>query len=373
MPEVQFINTDPQYYEKQLVAEYESVTGRTLYPADPERLQINVIAYGLALMAIGINEAAKQNLLSYASDNKLDSLGELLGVSRLAASPAEVTLKFYIDHELASSLVIPAGTSINVGSGSSQLIWETTEEKTIPSGDTEVLITAQCITAGTSGNGFLSGQISGSIGWTSPSVVLYYVNMDTSSGGTDEETDDNLRSRIQLAPETFSNAGSKGAYEYWTKTAHADISDVKVNSPNPGDVAIYVLLTGGVIPSDTILAKILSTLNNIKVRPLTDYVTVLAPTTVDYLINITWYLDNDYQTLQASIANDVSAAVLGYISWQKEKIGRDINPSRLVDKIMNINGVKRVDITAPVFTSVADNQVANLTSSTVIYGGVEDE
>ncbi len=373
MAEVQFIVTDPEYYEKLLVAEYESTTGRTLYPADPERLQINVMAYGLALMAVGINESAKQNLLAYANDNKLDYLGALLGVTRLEASPAEVTLKCYLNQELTADLVIPAGTSVNVGSGSSQLTWETTDEKTIPAGSTEVSITAQCTTAGISGNGFLAGQISGSVGWTSPTTVLYWVNTDTSSGGTDAETDDNLRSRIQLAPEAFSNAGSKGAYEYWTKTAHADISDVKVTSPSPGDVAVYVLLTGGILPSSEILSIVLSTLNDTKVRPLTDHVTVLAPTTVNYAISLTWYLDQDYQTLQASIVDDVDTAVSEYIAWQKAKIGRDTNPSRLVDKIMNIDGVKRVDVTTPVFTSLTDSQIANLTDSSVLYGGVEDE
>lgn len=373
MAEVKFIVTDPEYYEKLLVAEYESTTGRTLYPADPERLQINVMAYGLALMAMGINESAKQNLLAYAQDNKLDYLGALLGVSRLAAAAAEVKLKFYINQALTADLVIPAGTSVNVGSGSSQLTWETTDEKTIPAGSTEVSITAQCTTAGTSGNGFLAGQISGSMGWTSPTTVIYWVNTNTSAGGTDEETDDNLRSRIQLAPEAFSNAGSKGAYEYWTKTAHADISDVRVTSPNPGDVAVYVLLTDGILPSSEILAQVLATLNDTKVRPLTDHVTVLAPTKIDYTISLTWYLDRDYQTLQSSIADDVATAVTDYIAWQKAKIGRDINPSRLVDKIMNIDGVKRVDVTTPVYTSLTDSQVANLTTSTVTYGGVEDE
>ncbi|MBP0016080.1 MAG: baseplate J/gp47 family protein [Cyanobacteria bacterium SBLK] len=42
------------------------------------------------------------------------------------------------------------------------------------------------------------------------------------------ETDDNLRKRIILAPESFSNAGSAGAYRFHALSASQDIIDVGV-------------------------------------------------------------------------------------------------------------------------------------------------
>ena len=45
-------------------------------------------------------------------------------------------------------------------------------------------------------------------------------NTTASTGGTDTEDDENYRERIQLAPESFSVAGSEGAYIYWARSAH---------------------------------------------------------------------------------------------------------------------------------------------------------
>ena len=43
--DVRFVETDPTYYESLLIDTYERITERTLYPADPERLLINLQTY----------------------------------------------------------------------------------------------------------------------------------------------------------------------------------------------------------------------------------------------------------------------------------------------------------------------------------------
>ena len=59
-------------------------------------------------------------------------------------------------------------------------------------------------------------------------------------------------------------------------------------------------------------------------------------------------------------------------------MGRDINPSYLVGLLMQ-TGIKRVELTAPVFTVLRDGsdrtvpQVAALRSLDVVDGGYEDE
>jgi phage-related baseplate assembly protein len=60
--------------------------------------------------------------------------------------------------------------------------------------------------------------------------------------------------------------------------------------------------------------------------------------------------------------------------WQKSKIGRDINPSRLIADVMAVPGVKRVNITSPVFTELTATQVAQENSTiSAVLGGSEDE
>ena len=46
-----------------------------------------------------------------------------------------------------------------------------------------------------------------------------------------------------------------------------------------------------------------------------------------------------------------------YIAWQSGKLGRDVNPSKLISLLMQ-TGIKRVDVRSPVFTSLRDGNLA---------------
>ena len=68
-----------------------------------------------------------------------------------------------------------------------------------------------------------------------------------------------------------------------------------------------------------------------------------------------------------------------YTAWQCAKLGRDINPSRLISMLME-TGIKRVELEEPAFTSLKDGsgtdapQLARLAGPPVIInGGYEDE
>ena len=87
LPEPSFIDRDPQAITAEIVAQYEQLTGKTLYPAQVERLLIDVIAYRETLVRIGIQEAAKQNLVAYARAPMLDYLTRIPGREWLAAWP----------------------------------------------------------------------------------------------------------------------------------------------------------------------------------------------------------------------------------------------------------------------------------------------
>ena len=68
----------------------------------------------------------------------------------------------------------------------------------------------------------------------------------------------------------------------------------------------------------------------------------------------------------------VNQAVGAFKKWQAEKMGRDVNPSYLIQLLMQA-GVKRVEVRAPAFATVKDNQVAKIGTTTVTNGGAESE
>ena len=210
-------------------------------------------------------------------------------------------------------------------------------------------------------------------------VFPYYdhcENITTSEGGADEEDDDSLYQRMRASEDTYSTAGPMGGYEYFAKSVSSAVVDVVANSPTPGVVCVYPLLADGKLPDEEILSAISAALSDETVRPLTDQVLVLAPETVEYSIDLTYYIPSGANA--GSIEAAVVAALDEYKEWQSGKLGRDVNPQQLI-YLLKQAGIKRADIRAPTFTPVGSGennevaQVALLADETIVNGGYEDE
>ena len=363
----QFVKYDSQEIYRSILTRAEEQLGRKIHPADPINLLVSLLAYLVSVQNFQINDAANQNLLAFARGEALDKLGELLGVKRLPAAPARTTVRFYIDSPKNFPVVIPQGTEVTPDQ---KIFFKTVKEAVIQPGETFVDVEAVCETPGVVGNGFQPGQINLLV--TPLPYVVKVENTTMSLYGSDEEDDERLRERIRIAPEKFSNAGSKGAYIYWAKTAHQDIADVSVFSPEPGKVTVVVLMKNGQIPSDEVISLVRETLNDEKIRPLTDLVEVKAPKVITYDVNLTYYIRKDFIPLQQSIDRQVKEKVEQFVKETKSRIGCDVNPSRLIDLIMGVKGVKRVEVDSPGFIPVGVDSVGQANKVTVNYGGAED-
>lgn len=367
LPDIQFVSKDVGEIEANIITTYEGISGRKLAPGDPVRLFFEAVAAIIAQQRVLIDYAAKQNLLHYAAGSYLDHLGALVGAERLPAQSAKTTLRFTLSAPQPQAVTIPAGTR---ATPDGKLFFATTTATTVPAGTTEIDVAAECTTAGVSGNGWQPGQINKLVDplpW-----IKSVTNITTSSGGADVESDDAFRERIRQAPERFSVAGPSEAYKYWARTAHQSIIDVSVTSPAPGEIEIRPLLEGGQIPSQEILDAVASVCNDKRVRPLTDHVTVLVPEVVNYDVVLTYWIASENTTVAANIQQAVTAAVNDYVAWQRSRLGRDINPSELIARVMAA-GAKRVEVTSPVFTTITPSQVAVAGNVTVQYGGLEDD
>ena len=83
LPAPVFLELDVDLITAEIIAEYERLSGKPLYPAQADRLMVDVIAYREILIRNEINEAAKQNLLAFARGVMLDYLGDFFRVIRL--------------------------------------------------------------------------------------------------------------------------------------------------------------------------------------------------------------------------------------------------------------------------------------------------
>ena len=132
-------------------------------------------------------------------------------------------------------------------------------------------------------------------------------------------------------------------------------------------------MTGGVLPDDALIEAVKNFLMQEDVRPLTDNVIVLPPDVHEYGIDLTYYINESDRVKAAVIQSEVEKAVNEYIAWQKEKIGRDVNPDSLLGMILKA-GAKRAEVRAPTFQKIPWSSLAVLSGEAAVqYGGVEDD
>jgi len=373
LPDITFAERDPAIIERDLIRGFEEAyqlqygRERKLYPGDPVRLFLDSIAFTITHQRQLIDDAGKMNLLAYARGGYLEHIGAMLGVHRLPAKPSMTTLKFTLSAPQSGVTLVPAGTRATPGGGN--IVFATSATAEIPEGAREVEVQAKCTINGAAGNNFVPGQIRPIVDPFPWQTTLE--NTTVSYGGVDIESDENLRERIQLAPERFSVAGPRGAYVYWARTASQLISDVGVRSPSPGVVHVYPLLVNGVLPTQEILDLVYKTISADDIRPTSEFVQVLSPEAVEYELDCTWYLERRNITQANAINQAVNSAVESWIDWQKTTLGRNINPSEFIRRIVTA-GAKRVEVRSPNFQALEYNQVAVPYSVNVIYGGVED-
>lgn len=360
---------DPKLVLADMIAEFEAAAGRTLQPAQVERLLINLYAYRETLVRNAIQYAGQQNLLAYASFPMIDYLGQLLGVNRLPAQSAVATLEFTLAAPLTVSYVVPAGTT--VGTSDAEASFVTDKDLVIAAGQTTGTMTVTASAPGTTSNGYAVGNIN--VLLNANPLIQSVSNTTISSGGASQETDDHLRGRIQSAPNQFSVAGPDAAYRFFAMGVDPSIIDVEVFSPSPGTVNVAIL-TGPIttqpatapnsngIAGAALVAEVAAALSADTVRPLTDTVVVRAVQEIDYTIagTITLYTDAEPVATMAA----VNTAAQNYAIALASRIQRDIVPSEIIEAL-SVSGVYEVVLTSPTYTSLAAGQWANCTAITL--------
>ena len=377
LPDVSFIdNLQLEDVELQMIKDYQDrykeITGEdvVLSRADPEALILYACAIQIFQELLYVDRAGKQDLLKYSYGTYLDNLAAMKGIAREPAKAAKAKIRFTLSGLRTEPVSIAAGTRVTDG----EVYFETLNYAEILAGEESVDVLCQCLTEGKTGNNLPVGTIRVLV--DPIPYVATVANTEITSGGTDIEDDDSLRERVYIAPSKYSVAGPEDAYEYWVKTYNSSISDVLVYSENAGSapytVQIEFIMAGGELPNESMIIGLQDFLYNEQIRPLTDKVIVKAPDTVGYKIDVKYFVNKSDSGKVSTIQAEVGAAIDEFVSWQRSKIGRDINPSRLV-QMMVAAGAKRVEVTYPIFQIIGKSNIAKLISRNVSYGGIEDD
>lgn len=371
IPEVDFVPKTIEEIQSSMISAYEkeylNQTGQSisLPAASEERIYLNTAAVFIYQGYQLIDNGIKMNLLKYSAGAYLDNLVAMVGVSRLEAKYAISKVRFTLSALQAEDITIPSGTRVSTAN---QLFFRTDADCLIPAGQQTADCTITCEKNGAVGNGCVQGQINVLV--DPVAFVSKVENIEVSQGGADVESDDSLRLRAYLKPQSFSVAGPEKAYEYFVREYSQAIEGVKVAKTSPGVVDIRVTLTNAELPSETFLTGLKESLTD--KRPLTDDLSISAPDIAEYQVAGIYYISSDDEKMEQTIKDQVESTLQKYQQWQSAKIGRDITPDKLVS-LVNAAGAKRLVLTQPVYTVVNAQSIAKCTAAALTYGGIENE
>lgn len=342
----------------------------TLRPGDKDMILINMFGGKFYQLYEQLDYAAKMNLLKYSRGDFLKHLGAMKKTFLNEPKPAVTVARFHLDETRPDLVYIPAGTRITSSAGDG-IYFATDDYAEITPGKNTVDISCTCETPGEIGNGYIEGQLDIIV---DPIPYVGSVeNTTKTEGGAGEETDDEFRERIFLAPSSFSTAGPADAYEYWVRQYNsAAIEDVKIYEPTEAVVDVRILLTGGELPSSAFCENVKNYLLENPVVPLTDNSTVAAPDVVKYNLKAKYYVSRRHTNNLNAVKAAIEGAKDEYILYQRSGIGRDLNPDVLIEFVRAAGG-KRVVIESPAFQVVPETSVAQESTVDFTFGGLEDD
>lgn len=159
------------------------------------------------------------------------------------------------------------------------------------------------------------------------------------------ESDEDLRRRVLLAPDSYSVAGPASAYVFHALSADGDVLDASAISPRPGEVTVSILSrTGDGTAAPALIAAVRDLLAGDEVRPLTDRVTVQSAELVpfDIVAGLTLYPGPDAQLIL-----DTATAALEQLLTTNRRLGRNISRSAII-AALHVGGVQNVNLIEPV-------------------------
>lgn len=160
--------------------------------------------------------------------------------------------------------------------------------------------------------------------------------------------------------------------------ATAQEVQIQIDRKMHGRVKIVPICAGGELPDEDVLADVLAACSADDVKPLTDMVTVEAPSVELYDIELVYYTTKANQSEVVKNVEGPGGAIDQYIYWQGSNLEQDINPDELRKLILTpgwgegLTGASRVDIIKPEYTELPSTTVAkfsgNLKVSHIVKG-----
>ncbi|MBO9465488.1 baseplate J/gp47 family protein [Tropicibacter sp. R15_0] len=334
LPVPNFGQRDPVAIKAQLIAKFEAISGRKMYPSQTESFVIDLMTYALANVGEAIQTGLLQNLAIFAEGEHLDRIGANVDTYRLLAQFARSEVMFSLAEAHHQAVIVPKGTRISAGP---ELVFRTDAELVIPAGEVAAPVAVTAVGAGVAFNDLQIGQVDDLL---DPIAYVESVsNTQITAGGSERERDGAFRARVLNAFELVTRGGSQQAYRVLVKAVHPDIVDVEVTRPQPGHIHIYPLMNSGAAPQ-AIADAILAYLDPETMIPMGDYVTIHEAVSQVFDVNMTIRVAPGYL---ASVEAEKEQRLRAKFDEWGQVLGSQVSPSALIEAARAMAGVVGVD------------------------------
>jgi len=310
----------------------------------PVRTLLEAVADEIDRGWFGLRRSDRAAHPETAIGTEIDKHGVTYGVTRLAATPSSGMVRFLRTEGGSGDKTIPAETRCSTNSG---IAFATDAEATLEDGDDYVDVAATCEQSGTSTN----------VGPNSVTVLLDSVdgvagcnNTGRMSGGSGEESDEAMRTRIKamfgnLAP------GAQETYETWPFLASSEIT--RAHAVHDSTVAnkVWIYITGLSGEAASALEDTVQDYVDPR-RALTSNVVVASATVT--AVNVTCTARSDGTRDSGDIEDDIEDALNALLDWRVWTFGADVTVAALTAAIISVEGVSDVAITVPAATVAMD-------------------
>lgn len=347
---------------KEALKYHFELTGNQIDICSEEYYIYSTAAYMIELLAAAMEDEARQNFIRFAKGNRLDLKGEFYGQRgrRLTNNLAKTTIRCNTSIEVPNDIVIAKGTRFMSGN----YIFQTSEDYMIPKGAryTDVIATIDT-----------PGAIELAIGTINDIVDKYEyfescTNITPVTGGRDAEYDYEYKERLKMIPESFTTAGSRRSYEYWTKQASVLVTDVYIDTPKPNYIDIYTLNKHKLL-SEEEKQKVYQFLTEADKKALNDQVSMKDPKINNFTLNIEYWVYENGKNNKTSLELNLKQALEEYVD--KYSLGEGINTQDYIEIAKNIDGVKRIKVITPEDVQGDPKTVNVCTQITLTYKGAE--
>ena len=298
-------------------------------------LAVRLYAAAAELQALGIQSewVLDQSFPQTARGVYLDYHAQMRGIARTAATKAVGTLRFSVERAPSTALSIAAGTACMT---EGETRFQTTAEAVLAAGELSVDAPAEALEPGRSGNA-AAGTIV--ILTACPVGITGCTNPAPFTGGSDQEDDASLRSRILESYQRLPNGANAAFYEQGALSFdQVAAASVLPRSRGRGTVDVVAATLEG-MPDEELLGQLTDYFQ--QRREIAVDVLVRAPeaVTVDVAVKIDGGAD------QTGAAERVKTALRQWFTG--ERLGQDVLRARLGSLIFGCEGVKNYELTAP--------------------------